>query len=140
MLAGIFDILGKFVPVLIGLKLDLREVVRMTTSWDEPMPSDLRNKWLTNFWKLEQLRGINFHRAVMPQNAVDTKMRIFTGVDAALDAMIIGCWRGFKLMDGSWSCQLVLGRGLLAPVDSTIRVGVTNRRIKLELDSEQSLI
>ena len=47
-------------------------------------------------------------------------MRIITGVDAALDAMIIGCWGGFKLIDGSWSCQLVLGRGLLAPIDSTI--------------------
>ena len=49
----------------------------------------------------------------MPQNKVDTKMRLITGVDAALDAMIIGCWGGFKQMDGSWSCQLVLGRGFL---------------------------
>ena len=46
--AGIFDILGKFVLVLIGLKRDLREVVCLTTSWDEPMPYDLRNKCLTN--------------------------------------------------------------------------------------------
>ena len=137
--AGIFDILGKFVPVLIGLKLDLREVVRMTTSWDEPMPSDLRNKWLTNFWKLEQLRGINFHRAVMPQNAVDTKMRIITGVDAALDAMIIGCWGGCKLMDGSWSCARKRFSCASGKHNTKERVGVTNRRVTFELDSEQSL-
>ena len=119
-LASIYDIIGKFVPVLMGLKLDLREVVQLTSSWDEPMTSELRNKWLQNFWKLEQLRGLNFHRAVMPENAVNTKMRLITGVDAALDALIIGTWGGFRLKDGSWSCKLILGRGLLAPVDSTI--------------------
>ena len=56
----------------------------------------------------------------MPENAVDTKMRLITSVDAALVAMILGSWGGFKLRDGSWSCQLVIGRGLLAPTDGTI--------------------
>ena len=31
-LASIYDIIGKFVPVLMGLKLDLREVVQLTSS------------------------------------------------------------------------------------------------------------
>ena len=53
-----FDMNGMFLPVLIGLKADLREVVKATTTWDQPMPVDLRNKWLVNFWKLEKLRGI----------------------------------------------------------------------------------
>ena len=57
-LASIYDIVGKFVPILIGLKADLREVVINTLTWDEPMSLDLRNKWLENFWKVEQLRGI----------------------------------------------------------------------------------
>ena len=61
-LACVFDMNGKFVPVLIGLKADLREVVKATTTWDQPMPVDLRNKWLVNFWKLEKLRGIQFYR------------------------------------------------------------------------------
>ena len=88
-LASIFDITGKFVPILIGLKVDLREVVQLTGTWDKPMASDLRNKWLENFWKLEQLRGMQFHRAVMPENAVDTKMRLITSVDAALDTYMV---------------------------------------------------
>ena len=56
----------------------------------------------------------------MPSNAVDTKMRIITGVDAALEALIFGTWGGFRLDDGSWSCKLIIGRGLLAAVNSTI--------------------
>ena len=90
--ASVFDVLGKFAPILIGLKLDLREVVLNTETWDEAMSPDLRNKWLSNFWKLELLKGINFQRAVMPENAINTDMRLITCVDAALETMMTGCW------------------------------------------------
>ena len=116
----VFDMNGMFLPVLIGLKADLREVVKATTTWDQPMPVDLRNKWLVNFWKLEKLRGIQFYRPIMPEDAVDTKMRVITATDAALEAIIIGSWGGFRLKDGTWSCKLIIGRGLLAPTDGTI--------------------
>lgn len=119
-LASIYDIVGKFVPIMIGLKADLRDVVINTMTWDEPMSLDLRNKWLENFWKVEQLRGIQFTRPRMPETAVSTKMRLITGVDAALLALIMGCWGCFKLRDGSWSCQFIIGRGLLAPPNGTI--------------------
>ena len=33
-LASIFDLTGKFTPIIIGLKADLREVVMATGSWD----------------------------------------------------------------------------------------------------------
>ena len=63
---------------------------------------------------------MKFHRPVMPPNALNTKMRLITAVEAALDYQIFGVWGGFKLDDGSWSCKLVIGRGLLAPTESTI--------------------
>ena len=119
-LASVFDLFGKFIPILIGLRLDVREVVLSTSSWDEAMSQNLRNKWIINFWKLEQLRGINFHRPIMPEDAVDTRMRLITATDASLEAIMIGCWGCFKLKDGSYSCKLVIGRGLLAPTESTI--------------------
>ena len=34
----VFDMNGMFLPVLIGLKADLREVVKATTTWDQPIP------------------------------------------------------------------------------------------------------
>ena len=33
----VFDINGILLPVLIGLKADLREVVKATTTWDQPI-------------------------------------------------------------------------------------------------------
>ena len=54
----------------------------------------------------------------MPSNAVDTKLRLLTGVDAAKAGLMMGTWGGFKLEDGSWSNQLLLGRSLLARSES----------------------
>ena len=67
--ASIFDVLGKFGPILIGAKLDLRRTFKMTDNWDSPMPADLRQCWIKNFWKWERLRGVQFSRAIMPEDA-----------------------------------------------------------------------
>ena len=117
-LASLWDILGKLAPIMTGLKLDLRETFKRTEGWDDEMPDDLRQKWVNNFLLFEKLRGMKFQRAVMPPDAVDTKLRLLTGVDAAKDGLMMGCWGGFRLKDCSWSNQLLLGRSLLAKSES----------------------
>ena len=73
-----------------------------------------------NFWKIEQLKGIKFSRARMPLDAINRQMRMITLVDAAMNIIMIGVWVGFKRKDGSWSCQHLIGRPLLAKNESTI--------------------
>ena len=60
------------------------------------------------------LRGIRFKRAKMPADAVSEKMNIIYGGDAALQVKITGAWARFKLKDGKYSCQHLIGRSLLA--------------------------
>ena len=86
--ASLFDILGKFVPVDTKLKLDLRKAVQSTQGWDDPVPPELRSKWVDNFMMLEKLRGIRFKRAKMPEDALDSKMDIITAGDAAEDSQV----------------------------------------------------
>ena len=117
-MASICDYLGKLTPHMPGPKLDLRETFQRTESWDSGMPFDLRQKWVKNFWIMENLRGLKFNRAVMPSEAVDNKLRVLTGVDAAKEALVMGCWGGFKLKDGTYSNQLLLGRSLLSKNES----------------------
>ena len=116
--ASLWDLLGKLAPVTPLLKLDLRETFKRTEDWDSAMPSDLRQNWVRNFWLMEQLRGLKYTRAVMPSNAIDTKMRLLTGVDAAQEVLLMGCWAGFRLKEGGWSNQHILGRCLLAKNES----------------------
>ena len=84
------------------------------------MVPDLRNKGLKQFLLWEQLRGIQFNRALMPEDAVDSKLRLIVAVDAANPAIVAGSWAGFRRVDGSYSCQLLLGRALLTGEDDTI--------------------
>ena len=116
--ATLWDPLGKLTPIKPIIKLSLRETFQRTDDWDSPMPLDLRQKWVQNFWMIEQLRGLKFNRAVMPLDAVDTKMRVLTGVDAAKEVLLMGSWAGFKLKNGGWSNQHILGRCLLAKNES----------------------
>ena len=117
-LASLWDILGKLSPIMPGMKLDLRETFQRTGGWDEGMPADLRQRWVKNFWLMERLRGLRFSRAVMPADAIDSNFRVLTGVDAAKEALVMGCWGGFRLKNNSWSNQLLLGRSILAKNES----------------------
>ena len=69
---------------------------------------------------LEKLKGLKYHRATMPVDAVDTEINLIVAVDAAESIKMVGGWGRFRLKDGSFSCQLILGRSLLADEDSTI--------------------
>ena len=119
-LASVWDLMGKLSPILVGMKQDLRDTFLQLGPgmWDVGMTLDLRQRWVRNFWVLEQLRGIKFSRAIMPTDAVNSKMRILTGVDASKTALMMGCWAGFELKDGSWSNKLLIGRSLLSKNES----------------------
>ena len=112
--ASLYDALGKLEPIKAKLKIDERQAVQLTQDWDDPVPPNIRNKWLENFLLLEKLRGIRFHRARMPRTAVDTNMRLITLVDAAENLVMISTYCGFKLQDGGWSNQHLIGRSALA--------------------------
>ena len=94
---AIFYMYGKFAPITAGLKVDLRMAVKLTTNWDDPVPDELRGKWVLNFWRIEKLRGLKFHRAVMPDNAVNSEMDIIVAADASQQIKMVGAWGRFRL-------------------------------------------
>ena len=120
--ASLFDMVGKLAPLAAVLKMDLRKARKEAKQWDDAIPDDIRFKWVQNFWRLEKLKGMKFQRARMPENAVSTDMDLILCVDAAEEIIMIGAWGRFKLKDGQhqFSCQLILGRSMLAGEDSTI--------------------
>ena len=123
--ASVFDIRGLLAPVLSGTKCLMRDTVKSTEGWDDEIPSVLRNKWLAEFLRLENLRGIAFDRPIMPMDAVNSDIRLIGLSDASKTNLMVGVWGGFELPNGSFSCKLIIGRSMLAK-DTTIP--------KLELD------
>ena len=123
--ASVFDIRGLLAPVLSGTKCLMRDTVKSTEGWDDVIPSALRDRWLLEFLRLENLRGIAFDRPIMPMNAINSDIRLIGLSDASKSNVMLGVWGGFELPDGTFSCKLIIGRSMLAK-DTTIP--------KLELD------
>ena len=118
--ASIWDMTGKLGPVLAEAKELLSDTITATSDWVSPMPANIRDKWLGQFLLWEKLRGLQFERAVMPEDALDCSMRLIVNVDASNKMIVQGCWAGFKKKSGNWSCQQILSRTLLAGKNSTI--------------------
>ena len=111
---GVFDLLGKLIPLRAKMKRDLRLLTNVVTSWDETVPDELRSVWVKNFLDIEKAKGIKFSRPRMPIDAVDTKMRLIVMVDAATELIVVWSGVGFKRRGGDWSCSYLIGRCLLA--------------------------
>ena len=118
--ASLFDVLGKLVPVTGAMKVHMRKAVLETTDWDGVLSSEARAQWVKNFWRLEKLRGLQYNRAIIPVDAVDTRMELIAAGDAANDLKICGVWGRFRRSNGEFSSQLILGRSLLVKEDSSI--------------------
>ena len=87
------------------------------------MPPELRKSWIQQFWKWEQLRGLHFSRAVMPQDAKNAKMRLIASVDMADECINVGIWAGFLRQNGEYSCQHLISRTILAAEDCSVPKG-----------------
>ena len=119
--ASLFDVLGKLTPINARLSLDLRRVMKETDSWEDIVSPSLRERWVENLFLLEQLRGIKFCRARMPKDAVSAEMELIIAGDTAKEFVkICGVWGRFKLRNGSYSNQHLIGRSLLGDEDSSI--------------------
>ena len=116
---SVFDILGHLIPLTSRMKLDVRRMVKETESWDDAVTNEHRTKWVKNFLDLEKLKGLQFTRPRMPEDAIDSKMRLMVFVDAAKDMAVVWAGVGFKRQCGLWSSSYLIGRSLLCPVDST---------------------
>ena len=117
--SALFDPLGKLVPLTASMKVNLRKVVKETLGWDDQVYPDIRQTWVENLWKLHKMQGMKFNRAIIPSDAVDTKLELFVCVDAA-EVKIAGIWGRFLRRNGTYSCQHIIGRALLAASESTI--------------------
>ena len=72
---------------------------------------------MKQFLLWEQLRGIQYNRAVMPEDAIHSKLRLIVGADAAEPVLKIDNWAGFEKVNGTWSCQLLLACFLLLKME-----------------------
>ena len=119
-MARVWDILGKLAPVTLKLRHDLRTLILSNPEWDSPLDKELRAYWINNFKLIEDVKDIMYLRCNIPSDAKRTSCRILLKVDAAEVGIMVAAYSSYERVDGSWSCNHLLGKGLLAPEHLTL--------------------
>ena len=106
----IFDPLGRIAPIVAGFKLDISLLHKKCMGWDDPIPSDLKEIWVQNFEKINDLANVKFQRAVVPPDAVNLDVQTIDTADAGENLVCAAIYARFLRRDGSYSCQLIFAR------------------------------
>ena len=88
--AEIFDPLGRVTPIVCGMKLDIHKLNTRRLHWDDKIPEDIRQNWVNNFGMIQEISGIRFHRAIVPNDAINLDIETIETADAS-PCMIMCC-------------------------------------------------
>ena len=137
--ARIYDIQGLLAPVTLKLKNDLRMLIKVEPRWKEPIPDSHRSIWIQNFKTIENLRDILYMRCSIPSDAIRPTVRLLYFSDAANFGVMMSAYVCYPKPKNTWSCDLLFGKGLLAPEISLPQLelqGLSNSSsIKVILDN-----
>ena len=118
--AEIYDPSGLLTPITSGFKIDLTQFTLRKLDWDDVIPEELRKIWVSNFEMMQELKGIRFKRAVIPDDAVSTDVETICVGDASQIMICVGIYVRFRRKSGGHSCQLLFGRSKVVPKDMTV--------------------
>ena len=113
--ARLYDIPQKLAPLHLRLKYDLRKLIKVDSSWDNPISTQLRARWVENFQKIEDLRDVLCICCPVPVDALRPTVRLLLLCDAADGGMIVSVYSGHEKPDKTWSCGHLCAKNLLAP-------------------------
>ena len=115
--AELFDITGMLTPLIATMKMDLHELVRRKMDWDDVLPNELRQIWMSHFEMMQEVNTIRFKRAIVPNDAVNLNISTLDFGDASKDLICASIYARFERKQGKYSCQLVFARSRLTPDD-----------------------
>ena len=119
----IFDLNGRFAPLVAEMKLDLRDLCLKKVDWKEMVPTELVPKWHSNFDTISELRNFTYKRCVVPEDAISLDIDTIEMGDASLQLACSAIYVRFKRKNGQYSCQLVFGRTKVLPEGMSIPRG-----------------
>ena len=117
--AKIFDMTGLLTPITATLKLDIHDLVQRQLSWDDAIPDNLRNLWISHFEMVSHIKRITYKRAIVPDNATTLKIDTLDFADASPALICSAIYVRFPIPEG-FSCQLIFSRSKLVPENTSM--------------------
>ena len=122
---GIYDPMGLISPFTIKAKMYLRETWILKLDWDDPLPQDMRRKWIQFFQDMFSLEKLKFPRCLKPKNAVGKPWLIILS-DGSDQAYGCAAYVRWNCSDGSVKMYLIMAKARIAPMEK-----VTTPRMEL---------
>ena len=115
--SSVYDPLGFLVPLLLVGKGLLQDLCRGKVAWDDPIPENVRSRWLKWRDELHHLEDFSVRRCFKPEGfgtVISTQLHHFS------DASTIGYGQCLyiRLVDdkGQVHCSLIMGKARVAPL------------------------
>ena len=113
--AEVYELSGRFTPIIAHTKLDLHELVCRQLTWDDVIPDDLRDIWVSHMEMKKEIAKIRFNRAVVSADAVSINLDTIDFGDASKSMVCIAIYVRFLRRRGEYSSQLIFGRSKRVP-------------------------
>ena len=115
LVAQVFDPTGRLTPIIAGFKLDISQLHRSGLKWDDEIPENLRRIWSSNYTMIKEINQLRYKRAIVPLDAKNLDIVTIDTGDSSLSLICSAIYARFEKKDGSFSCQLLLGRSKVLP-------------------------
>ena len=140
---SVYDPLGLAGPFTAKAKILMRHLrgSDQKLDWDDPIPEENRDNWITLFKDLQDMGQIRFMRCTKPSDAIGEPILIVFS-DASQDAYAACAYVRWKLQNGQFESSLILSKNRLAPMKkmSIDRIelcgAVLNKRLKTFIEKE----
>ena len=119
--AGVYDPLGLAAPITAKYKLDLHELSLLKLDWDDPVPEELLDTWVTNLSQIQDLRSVHFRRTIIPADAINTNITLVVSVDASENlamAVVPSC---VETKGNKFLCQLIAAKAMIVSVTTILK-------------------
>ena len=113
--AEIYDLVGKMMPIVSSLKIDLHDLVQRKLDWDDKIPDSLRQIWISNFEMVQEIKHLRFKRAIVPTDAITLDVQTLDFGDASSIMACSAIYARFKRPNDQYSCQLIFSRSKILP-------------------------
>ena len=118
-----YDPMGVGCPIVIQLKVGIREMYKQKLTYDEALPANLQRLYKDLIRVVVDTGNLEFRRCTRPKNAVGKCVMIsyFDGSDEAFSAVIYLRW---KLSEGGYEACLLVAKAKVSDMwgKSTVRV------------------
>ena len=112
--AGVYDPLGLAVPVTAKLKLDLRELVKISGGWDDLIDPQHLDLWVDNLAAIQGLAAFEIPRAPEPSPlGYENSVELVVATDASQNIAVAVVYARIQYSETEFKCQLVGARSKL---------------------------